>query len=123
MANEITFQFQLMLNNVSLKDQYSSGSIAANQATMALVRNVQTVSNVAPAQALDLGSVITPGFAAFQNLDATNFVDIGAYVGGTFYPFMRLKKGEQGMLRLSSNAPYALADTAPIKLFYVIYAD
>jgi hypothetical protein len=122
MSNEITYQFQLLLNNAKLKDSYASGSVAANQTTPALVRNVQTISNVAPAQALDLGSVVTPGFAAFQNLSSTNFVDIGAYVGGTFYPFMRLKAGEQGMLRLSTNVPYALADTAPVDLFYIIYA-
>jgi hypothetical protein len=123
MSNEITYQFQLLLNNGKLKDQYSSSSSAANQTTAALMRNVQTISNSAPAQALDLGSVTTPGFAVFQNLDSTNFVDFGAYVGGTFYPFLRLKAGESGMLRLSTNPPYALADTAAVSVFYVIYAD
>ena len=123
MANEITYQFQMLLNNGSLKDSYSSGSVTANQSTAALVRNVQTISNSAPAQALDLGSVSTPGFMVVQNLDATNFVDLGAYIGGTFYPFVRLKAGEQGMIRLSTNAPYALADTASVSVFYVIYSN
>lgn len=122
MSNEVSYQFQIILNNGKLKDQYASNSITANQATAALMRNVQSISNTAPAQALDLGSVVTPGFAVFQNLDATNYVDIGVYSGGSFYPFTRLKAGEQQMVRLSTNAPYALANTASVSLFYIIYA-
>jgi len=123
MANEVQYQFQVLLNNGKLKDQYASSSTSANQTTAALVRNVQAVTNSAPAQALDLGSVATSGFAVFQNLDATNYVDFGVYTGGTFYPFMRLKAGESGMLRLSTNPPYALANGGTVSVFYVIYAD
>jgi len=127
MSNEISYQFQLLLNNGKLKDQYSSPAGAATQTTAALVRNVQTITAVAPAQALDLGSVVVPGFVVFQNLDTTNFVDIGVYAAlplpATFYPFIRLKAGEQGMMRLSTNPPYALADTTSVKLFYIVYAD
>ena len=119
---EITSQFQLMLNNGVLKDQYSSSSIAANQTTASLVRNVQSVSNAAHAL-LDLAGVVTPGYAVFQNLDATNYIQIGIDVAAVFYPFLKLKAGEQGMARLANIAPYALANTAPVKLFYVIYAD
>ena len=122
MANEISYTFQIILNNGSLKDQYSSNSIAADQTTAALVRNVQEISNAAHS-ALDLGSIATPGFAVFQNLDAANYVEIGIDVGATFYPFMKLKAGEQGMVRLGIAAPYAQSDTAPISLFYIIYDD
>lgn len=125
MSNEISYQFQLLLNNGKLKDQYSSPAGAATQTTAALVRNVQTVTSVAPAQPLDLGSVATTGFAVFQNLDATNYVEIGAWdgVGSVFWPFIRLKAGEQGMMRLSTNPPYALANTGSVKIFYIVYAD
>jgi hypothetical protein len=86
------------------------------------MRNVQTISNAAHA-ALDKGSVVTPGFAVFQNLDATNYIEIGIDVGAAFHAFMKLKPGEQGMARLGTTAPYALANTAPVSLFYIIYAD
>lgn len=122
MSNEITYQFQILLNNGRLKDQYSSSSIAASQSTAALVRNVETISNAAHS-ALDLAGVSTPGFMVVQNLDPTNYIEVGIDVGGTFYAFLKLKPGEQGMVRLGTTAPYALANTAPAKLFYVIYAD
>ena len=120
MSNEISYQFQILLNNSSLKDQYSSSSISASQSTAALVRNVQSIGALAH-EALDLGSVATPGFAVFQNLDAMNYVEIGIDVGATFYPFLKLKAGEQGMLRLGTATPYALADTDAVSLFYIIY--
>jgi hypothetical protein len=122
MANEVAYQFQITLNNGGLKDQYSSSSVTADQSTAALVRNVQTISSVSHA-ALDLGSLTTPGFAVFQNLDATNYIEIGIDVSGTFYPFMKLNPGDQGMVKLGTTAPYALADTASISLFYIIYDD
>jgi hypothetical protein len=122
MANEISYQFQIVLNNVKLKDQYSSNSVSATQSTAALMRNVQSISNSAHS-ALDLGSVVTPGFAVFQNLDSTNYIEVGIDVTGAFYPFLKLKAGEQGIVRLGISAPYAKANGAAVSLFYVIYAD
>jgi hypothetical protein len=121
--NELTYQFQVLLRNGNLQDQYSSNSKTANQATAALVRNVQAISADVTGFALDLGGVAVPGFAVFQNLDATNFVEIGSFSGGTFYPFLKLKAGEQQLARISVAAPYARADTAPVNLFYLIYND
>ena len=122
MSNEVSYQFQIILNNGKLKDQYSSNSVSATQSTAALMRNVQTISNAAHS-ALDLGSVVTPGFAVFQNLDSTNYVEVGIDVTGVFYPFMKLKAGEQGIVRLGISAPYAKANTSSVSLFYAIYAD
>jgi hypothetical protein len=121
-SNEISYQFQIVLNNVKLKDQYSSNSVSATQSTAALMRNVQSISNSAHS-ALDLGSVVTPGFAVFQNLDSTNYIEVGIDVTGAFYPFLKLKAGEQGIVRLGISAPYAKANVAAVSLFYVIYAD
>ncbi len=122
MSNEISYQFQILLNNGKLKDQYASNSVSATQSTAALVRNVQSIGFAAHA-ALDLGSVATPGFAVFQNLHATNYIEVGIDVTGTFYPFLKLKAGEQGMVRLGISAPYAKANTTAVDLFYIIYAD
>lgn len=117
MANEITHTFQTLLNNAGLSDNHSSGSIAIDQATEKLVRNVLTVTT--SEVALDLGGVSTPGLGIFQNLDDTNFVEIG--VSGTMV--VKLKPGEQYCFRLSTTAPYAIADTASVELFYIIYDD
>ena len=122
MSNEVAYQFNVLLNHDTLKDQYASGSLAANQTTPALIRNVISVPTT-PHTALDLGSITTPGFAVFQNLDLVNYVEIGIQVSAAFYPFLKLKPGEQGMLRLGTLVPYARADTLAVKLFYVIYAN
>jgi hypothetical protein len=126
MSNEISYNFQILLNNGTLKDQYSSGSIAATQSVAALVRNVQNIVDTPAHTALNLGSVGvlgTPGFAVFQNLDLVNYIEIGIDVAASFHAFMKLKPGEQGLLRLGTAAPYALANSAPVDLFYVIYAN
>jgi len=124
MANEISYQFQMRLSNGGLTDAYSIGGLSADQGVQGLVRNVQTISTGAGGDALDLGSVVTNGWAIFSNLDSTNFVEVGIQIGGTFYAFLKLKGGEQaGPLRLGTAAPYARADTASVKLFYIIYND
>ena len=124
MSNEVAYQFQLLLNNGTLKDQYSSGSASATQLTPLLIRNVMTILAAPnPHTALDKGSVTTPGYAVFQNLDTVNFISIGIDVTGSFHSFLKLKPGEQGMCRLGTTAPYALADTLPVSLFYIIYSD
>jgi len=121
MSNEVSYQFQMLVNNGSMKDQYSSGGLTANQATAAVLRNVQDI--LTSATALDLGGVVTPGWAMFQNLDLTNYVELGIYDGGIFYPFIKLKAGEQCMLRLTTASPVAQANLATVKLFYIIYAN
>jgi len=124
MANELTYQFQIALNNVSLVDNYSSSGKQATQAVAFLVRNVQTVGTTAGGDALGLGGVLTPGFAIFVNMDIINYVEVGSNVAATFYPFLKLKPGEQcGPMRIGIAAPYARANTLAAKLFYIIYND
>jgi hypothetical protein len=122
MANEITYQLQALLNNLGLTDNFSSGSIAVSQIQRLMVKNVQYITSVAPGEALDLGDVTTPGFTIFKNLDPTNFVLIGKLVTGNFEDLLKVNPGEVQLCRLST-APYALADTAPVSLLYVIYSD
>lgn len=120
MANEITYQFQTLLGNGDLNDSYASNSQSADQATARLIRNVQNIGT--SFEALALGDITATGWAVFQNLDDTNFVEIGVDSGG-FIAFAKLKPGEQCILRLGTNAPQAQADTAAIDLFYIIYSD
>jgi len=122
MSAEITYQFQTRLVNGALTDNYSTSSLAADQSLAFMVRNVQTISNAAHS-ALDLGSVVTPGWSVFVNLDTINYVEIGIDITGAFHPFLKLKFGEQFVCRLGIAAPYAKANTAPVKLFYIIYND
>lgn len=122
MSNEITYQFQTLLKNGSLQDQYASGSLSVTQSTALLIRNVANITTAVGGEALDLGDVASPGIAVFSNLDSTNYVEVGTFSGGTFYPVLKLKPGEQQCVRLSV-APYARANTATVNLFYIIYSD
>lgn len=72
-------------------------------------------------EALVMQDVASAGWARFQNLDATNFVQIGVDSTGTFVPFLKLLPGESVFCRLGTNAPYAKADTAAVKLDYEIF--
>lgn len=117
MANELTISFQSLLRNGGLSDNHSSGSLAIDQSSAKLIRNVQTIGTVE--EALEMADVTNAGYAIFENLDDTNFVEIG--ISGSM--FVKLKAGEKCILRLTTNAPYAIADTADVELFYVIYED
>ena len=122
MPNEISYQFQTNLTNGSLKDTHASQGLVTDQTTAKLIRNVQTIGFVAHG-ALKLGDLVTPGIAVFQNLDDTNFLEIGLDVAAVFVPFAKIKPGEQFFIRLSTSAPFALADTADVELFYIILDD
>ena len=139
MSNEIAYQGQMKLLNGTLTDSYSVSGLKASQATELLVRNVQVVPTTAGGTVLDLGGVVPAeaGWAMFTNLDATNYVQVGIQVAGNFYSFLTILAGEQsGPIRLGSltiplavppiptvAAPtlYALANTASVSLFYVVY--
>lgn len=121
MANEITYQNSLYLRNGNLVDTYASGSLTATQAVAGLIRNVQSIPTTAGGTALDLGSVVTPGWSIFVNTDATNYIEVGSFSGGTFYPVLKLLPGEVQSVRLAIAAPYARANTTAVGLFYIIY--
>lgn len=74
-------------------------------------------------EAVPMGDVSTAGWARLENLDSTNYVEIGVEVAATFYPFLKLKAGEFCVIRLGTNAPYAKANTAAVQLDYEIFQD
>jgi len=126
MANEITFQVKMSLSNGNVSDSYSSPNIRADQSIARLVRNTAPVTTT-PA-VLDPGDIITPGLALFVNLsdDETDYIEIGNYTGGTFYPLTRINYGEQHLFRVAIPAAqlYARSNVlSGVMLFYIIYND
>lgn len=118
MANEITYQLQTLLSNGGLRDSFASNSLGVDQTTASLIRATQNIGITD--ESLILGDVVAPGIAVFQNLDDTNFVEIGV---GSFTAFLKLKPGEIFICRLATTVPRAKADTAAVDLFYIIYSD
>lgn len=72
-------------------------------------------------EALPMQDVTTGGWAFFENLDATNYVQVGVDVAAAFVPFLKLSPGESVICKLATNAPYAKSNTAATQLNYKIY--
>lgn len=126
MADEITFQIRLGLVNENLSDAYSSGSISTDQTLGRLVRNTQPIGTTE--EQLDPGDIVTPGMAVFVNLSTTttDYVEIGNYTGGTFYPLLKVAYGDQHMCRIGIPTAqlYAKSNNAGgVVLFYIIYNE
>ena len=111
MANEIT----ITINFTALKGNFDFSVQRSQQIDMATgsggIPGTQNVGTTH--EALVVTDIATLGWAFIQNLDATNFVQIGVDVAATFYPVMRLKPGEATVVRLEPTATiYLEADTA-----------
>lgn len=77
------------------------------------------IQNVGTAyEALDVGDVTTPGSCLFQNLDSTNFVEIGREIAAAFQAFAKIEPGEfAGPIKPASGVTwYVKADTAAVAL-------
>lgn len=91
-------------------------SIASNY----VVENVQSISTNLVGDALELGNVTIPGFAWFKNYD-TNYVEIGCWdATSNFVAFLKLMPTNSCTAWLSTTAPRARANIAPVKLDYMI---
>ena len=128
MANEISYQFQVRLANGSLSDQYSSPSQRTDQTNARLIRNVQEIGTTE--ESLETGDLATPGWSVWVNLEdidvnPTYYVEVGSYVSGTFYPFLKVEPGDQMVCKLgiSTAQLYAKAYNGTVSLFYIIYDD
>jgi len=114
MANTFTGACQFNWNN---------GVVVANGAstyglTMTGNQSIQNIQNVGTvAESIELGDVV-PGMIWFQNLDATNYVDIGTEATALEVSF-KLAAG-QGVLVPTSNATWhAKANTAAVDLLVI----
>lgn len=118
MAAEITYN--ATLTNPGLSQSFAKGAKTVDQTTKRAVKNTQTIGTTH--EALVLGEVVTLRWAYFENKDLANYVEVGTDSAGTFIPFLRLAAGEYVIVPLSTNAPYARANTAAVDLLYEINA-
>lgn len=64
------------------------------------------------------------GLMTVENIDPTNFVDLGLDVAAAFVPFMRLLPGESYPVRLTPGITlYAQADTGAVRTIIKIYEN
>lgn len=113
MANDISITAKLSVNKNGAQLSRSKTFNVA-MAGDGRAYNLQTIGTTH--EAIEIGGVATVGQCFFYNTDATNFVEIGIVVSGTFYPVLKLKPGEGQVWRAGTNALYAKANTADVKL-------
>ena len=126
MASEISVTTRLYAKKSFLVVDNNVGTINADLSGSTSAAGIVSIPTTAGGTALSLDGITTAtmGYAFFRNIDATNYIEIGVQVGGTFYALVKLKAGEVGLFRMNqTNPPYALANTATVVLQFTILAD
>jgi hypothetical protein len=122
MAGEIAFNCQLTLNNGALKDQVRILKTLIDQGVQKRFSDVVTVGTTE--QTLVPGDLATFGIAVFQNLDPTNYVDIGITTGVYFNQLEPIASDIPLILRLKPGITiYLKANTAPCRVNVLILND
>ena len=118
MANEGTFGNSLSLVKDGAKIRKAMAPTLFDVASSVSVSGVQSIGT--SEEAIDMGEVTAPGMAWFHNLDSTNYVEIRPGTGAA--DLVRLNAGETCQFRFAADctAPYAIANTAAVKVEYLI---
>lgn len=68
----------------NITDAYAATNLSSPQAAEGVFRNVQPIG--VAAELLDVGDISTPGLAFFENLDDTNYVELGIWSSSEALP-------------------------------------
>lgn len=122
MANEISVTTKLTLTNVAYKETFDPGVIRVTQS--AIGGHAPVLSIGTSEEVISAGDVTTLGWLCLQNLDTTNYVEVGPESGGALVGFLRLKAGESAMMRLKPGITIrAQANTAAVKVKMLLLQD
>lgn len=123
MADEITVSASLRVSNGNFSFRKDTGFSQFDQAA-AGGGNPGTVNIGTSDEAISLGDITTPGWAFIQNLDGTNYVDIGPDSTGAIVPIIRLEPGEFALLRLTPTVSLrGQANTAACDVMIQVMED
>lgn len=115
MANEITKSFRISASKNGLKSDFAPPSAKESMTGDEVVNNTQVIGTTA--ELLNLGEISgAPGLVMIQNLDNTNFVEIGGDSGLTVFK-LKIDPGEEVLIRPSTGTVYLKADTAPCRVW------
>lgn len=121
MANELTVTSAISFTKAGVQiDKASSPQVSVSGTPyQGSVISVSTTE-----AALPLGNVSTLGYLWLNNIDATNYIEVGVVVSATFYPVVRVNRGESAVFRLAQGiTPYVRAHTATSSLEYLLLPD
>lgn len=119
MANELTIQCSVSFAKNGIVVPFG---IPAKLRDVTGDRYIQTLQVIGTAEeALQKGELGNLGYCLAINRDATNFVTIRAATG--LAGGIKLKPGDACLFRCSGNSPFAIADTAPVNLEFILIED
>lgn len=120
MAATLKLTIRVDHTNGLLKLPFNSGTIDIGQAGKISRQAVQIIGT--SEEAIVTTDITTLGQFVFQNLDASNFVEIGPDSGGTIVPLIQLLPGEACTYRAKPGTTMkAKADTSAINLLVIAY--
>ena len=91
-----------------------------SRTTPLLVSGVQACTTTAAN--LSMGNVTTEGLAVFLNLDASNDIEVGFDVGGTFYGALEIPAGKWSLAWIDPDRTWQVkADTSTSNLQYAVF--
>jgi hypothetical protein len=121
MANEITTVIELKALKTSLSIAMPRLTKLVDMAGTFFTAAVQSIGFAAHELLVLNADQVTVGYCCLVNTDITNFVEIGVDSGpGTFRPLIKLKAGQACLFPSTTVAIYAKADTAAVKLEFLI---
>lgn len=123
MANEITVSASLKVSNGNFELNKSSGFKQFDQ-TGSIGGNPGTVNISTSDEVINLGDITTPGWFFAQNLDETNYVELGPESASSMIPAWRLEPGEFTLGRLSPVITLrGQANTAAVNVLLLVLED
>ena len=119
MANEITIQLVMSVQNGNFRFNYRPGTLQVDQTNGRVSGGVQTIGT--SSETVTVSSDLTSeGYAVFRNLDTTNFITIGPDSTGQV-DFVKLLAGEFAVIPIKPSITIkATADTAACDLEYYV---
>lgn len=116
MASELALSGSMLFQKGA--DSVSAGKSGV-KITVSGTKYVEVIQSVGiTEEALILGDCAVPGYALIENLDATNFVSIRSGTGVA--NCIKIPAGGFAIFQFASAAPFAIADTAVVRIKSVI---
>lgn len=126
MANEITVNCSLSVNNGNYSESFSSGSPQFDQATQLVAAGIVEIGTAV--ETVSLSDITSAGYAVFRNLSTatsgTAYIALGHYDGTNLHEFVSLRRGQPALLPLRATVTVgAKAYGQANKLRYIVLSE
>jgi hypothetical protein len=116
MANELTLTGSLRFQKSGVDEQFNFTD-QVDVSSTALVRQVLFIGTAE--EQVSMGDVTSPGYVVAFNLDATNYVQIGATTGDYC---IKLGAGQRAVFPLNGTTLFAKANAAQCSVLFLIFS-